>query len=571
MTQEENKDQSEKRPGVSRREFIAGTVGGLVVGAVVGAAAGSVGFPKTVTQTMTQTATQTTTATTTAQPWLPAKWDYTADVVIVGDGFAALNAAISAHDAGSNVLMLEKMDQAHEGGSSKVTGGGLYVPLNATVGAATIKAGDVGQVSDPTIFSAMAQGLIDNVASIQTLGGTLSTLSTSAVSNEMVLTVNGKSALGGGLLYSFFRNLVASRNVNVLYSTPATSLIQNANTKEILGVAALTGGTVSSTGLPTGGNTINIKANKGVILATGAMDYNFDMQSVFQSGYPVLSWGGYGNTGDGIKMAQQVGADLWHLTHPPTVGAGLAMKVPDYPYSVGCQQAAGIGSNYIWVDKNGNRFVNETIGAPAFEYLTQWDPTSEVFLRIPAWVVFDDTARAKGPFVNPSLTFNWFLTYSGYTWSKDNSAEIAKGWILKADTISDLATSIATDADNQNAQGQPLMTATALQATVTRFNGFVTAGSDTDFGRPASTMAQIQTAPFYAIKTWPSSETSKGGPRRNANCQIVDPYSNPIPRLFGAGTCGSFNGGSSVTGGIGESIWTGRTAGTNAAAATPWS
>jgi len=295
------------------------------------------------------------------------------------------------------------------------------------------------------------------------------------------------------------------------------------------------------------------------------------MQAVFQAGYPALSWGGFGNTGDGIKMAQQVGADLWHLTHPATTQAGCAMMVPDYPYAVGCQITPGIGNNYIWVDKEGNRFVNETIGAPAYEYTTQWDPTTEVFLRIPLWVVFDDTARAKGPFLNSPLTFNWFQTYSGYTWSKDNSAEIAKGWILQADTISDLATSIAADADNQNAQGQPLMTAAALQATVTRFNGFVTAGSDSDFGRPAATLAAIQTAPFYAIKTWPSGETSKGGPRRNADCQIVDPFSNPIPRLYGAGTCGAFNGGSSVTGGIGEAIWTGRTAGTNAAAETPWS
>jgi len=554
--QQKNEEERQKQEfGVSRRKFIVGTVGGLVVGAAAGAAVGSLGFPKTVT----------------AQPWLPSKWDYVADVVILGDGFAGLNAAIAAHDAGADVLILEKMDQAHEGGSSKVTGGGIYVPANATVGAATIQQGDVGQVSDTTIYSAMAQGLIDNVASIQSLGGTLTNLFTSSVSEEMVLTVNGKAALGNGLLYTFFRDLVSSRNINVMYSTPATSLIQNADTKEILGVAALTGGTVASTGLPSGGNAINVKANKAVIIATGAMDYNFDMQSVFQSGYPVLSWGGYGNTGDGIKMAQQVGADLWHLTHPATVQAGCAMMFPQYPYTVGCQIAPGIGNNYIWVDKIGNRFVNEAIGAAAFEYLTQWDPTSEVFLRIPAWVIFDDTARAAGPFVNSPLVFNWFLTYSGYTWSKDNSAEIASGWILKADSISDLATAIAADTDDQNAQGQALMTAAALQATVTRFNGFVTGGNDTDFGRPASTMAQIQTGPFYAIKTWPSSETSKGGPRRNSTCQIVDPNSAPIPRLYGAGICGSFNGGSSVTGGIAESIWTGRAAGTNAAAETPWS
>lgn len=107
--------QAKKKSGVSRREFIAGTVGGVVVGAVVGAAAGSLGFPKTVTQTTTQTTTQTSVSTVTAQPWLPAKWDYTADVVIAGTGGAGLSAAITASDAGASVLVLEKLDQAHEG------------------------------------------------------------------------------------------------------------------------------------------------------------------------------------------------------------------------------------------------------------------------------------------------------------------------------------------------------------------------------------------------------------------------------------------------------------------------
>ena len=203
--------------------------------------------------------------------------------------------------------------------------------------------------------------------------------------------------------------------------------------------------------------------------------------------------------------------------------------------------------------------------------MTQFDSATGVYLRIPCWLIFDDTARAKGPFVNATTIDGWFLTYSGYTWSKDNSAEIAKGWITKANTITDLATAIASDPDNQ-ASGTPLMTSAALQATVTRFNGFVTAGSDTDFGRPASSLAQIQTAPFYAIKLWPSAECTKGGPRRNASCQVVDPSQNPIPRLYDAGMCGSFWGSAGVGGGnIAEALFTGRTSGTNAAALTAWS
>lgn len=103
----EEKKEAKPTKGVSRREFIAGTVGGVVVGAVVGAAAGSLGFPKTVTQTTTTTS--TTTSVTTAQPWLPAKWDYTADVVVCGYGSAGMPAAIEAYDAGvTNIICIEQ-------------------------------------------------------------------------------------------------------------------------------------------------------------------------------------------------------------------------------------------------------------------------------------------------------------------------------------------------------------------------------------------------------------------------------------------------------------------------------
>lgn len=62
------------------------------------------------------------------QPWLPKKWDREADVVIVGFGGAGAAAAITAHDLGAQVLMLEKAPEGEEGGNTKVAGQGyLYV------------------------------------------------------------------------------------------------------------------------------------------------------------------------------------------------------------------------------------------------------------------------------------------------------------------------------------------------------------------------------------------------------------------------------------------------------------
>ena len=128
----------ESKGKVTRRTFVGGTVAGLVVGAVVGAAVGSVGFPKTNTttatstevQTSTSTATQLLTSTTTSvsQPWLPASWDYSADIVVVGFGGAGGVAALNAAKAGVKVIMLEKAPQQYAGGNTSVSGGNIFTP-----------------------------------------------------------------------------------------------------------------------------------------------------------------------------------------------------------------------------------------------------------------------------------------------------------------------------------------------------------------------------------------------------------------------------------------------------------
>lgn len=581
----------ESKGKISRRRFVTGTVAGVAVGAVVGVAGGYLGAgTKTSTSTttlppVTDTATTTQVQTTTAQPWLPASWDQVADVVVIGTGLAGLSTAITAHDAGANVLVLEKMDQAHEGGNSRVSGNIFWAPADTTLGAKYIAAMEQGQLADQGIISALSAGLNENMSVIKTMGGSFGSYSNVAefptqlpgasTVTEYAMVVNGSPALGGGHLWQLYRDAVTSRSISVMYSTPATGLIQNHDTGEILGVTAQTGGAVSSVGLPSGGKTINVKANKAVVLSCGGFEYNQNMEAQFLFGYPIYGYGTPGNTGDGIQMAQKVGADLWHMNQP-SGGSPGTFFVPGYDYPVDLV-FAGIGNNYVWVGKDGNRWVNESLGFASHgwgvkEYGLQFNGTLCTFPRVPSWLVFDDTARARGPLVAPLGKFCWFAWYSGYTWSMDNSAEIAAGWITKADTLADLATAIAADPDNANPLGQPLMTASTLEAAITRFNGFATSGTDQDFGRPKSTMAPIQTGPFYTVKLWPGMVNTNGGPRRNVKCQVVDPSSNPIPRLYGTGECGSFWGWMYQGGGnIGEDMWTGRVAGANAAAEASWS
>ncbi len=96
---------------ITRREFIKGSAAGGAGGLVIGA-----GGAALIMQSM-------------PGPGLPGKWDHEAEVVVVGTGYAGINAAIAAHDAGAKVLVLEKAPEKFAGGNSSVSGGGMRIPL----------------------------------------------------------------------------------------------------------------------------------------------------------------------------------------------------------------------------------------------------------------------------------------------------------------------------------------------------------------------------------------------------------------------------------------------------------
>jgi succinate dehydrogenase/fumarate reductase flavoprotein subunit len=184
---------------------------------------------------------------------------------------------------------------------------------------------------------------------------------------------------------------------------------------------------------------------------------------------------------------------------------------------------------------------------------------------VPTHIVFDEEFRLKGAlypaqvFGTLKLAWSWWAAIERYQWSADSSVEIARGWIVKADTLADLAVKIKKD---------PV----ALQKTVTTWNEYVAAGKDPEYGRAATQMAAIQTPPYYAAEFVPTFVNTQGGPRRNKDAQIVDLDGNPIPRLYSAGELGSiysfcYQGG----GNVGECMAFGRIAGNNAASESSWS
>jgi hypothetical protein len=185
----------------------------------------------------------------------------------------------------------------------------------------------------------------------------------------------------------------------------------------------------------------------------------------------------------------------------------------------------------------------------------RWLPLST---PCPMFLILDHTLFSAGPLYDMHPSHGWTQIIERYEWSKDNSVELAKGWIKSADSLPALAEIVDLDP-------------AALTDTVGRWNRFCEAKHDAEFGRTLM-LAPIAKGPFYAVELSPSMLNTQGGPRRNEKAQIVRPDGTPIKRLYSAGELGSiysylYQG----TGNIGECLAFGRVAARNAISETPWS
>lgn len=186
-----------------------------------------------------------------------------------------------------------------------------------------------------------------------------------------------------------------------------------------------------------------------------------------------------------------------------------------------------------------------------------------VYARVPSWLIFDENLRAERPVVN-TLTSN--VGFGFIPWSQDNVDAINRGWILRADSIEELAKKIQADPENRK-----LMDADRLVETVRRFNSYCALGKDEQFNRTPSTMGPVEKPPFYAMKMYPGGPNTKGGLDANADRSVLDWNGNPIPRLFAAGEIASvFKFTYQAGGNLTECIVCGRQAGRNAAKLAPW-
>ncbi len=487
------------------------------------------------------------------------------DVIVIGYGGAGAFAAIEAADAGARVLLLEKME--HLGGLTMLCSGYMRVATDAAGAAAYLQATNGGRVNR-RLAEALAQGMTEVPAYLESLARRVNAVMHLSLGKNQepyetsdLYDWQGREALGwagiqevpgfngypwvhaasrGQHLMRTLEANVNARDLEVWFSSPARRLIVEAG--EVVGVM------VERDGKP-----VQVHANGGVILACGGFEFNHQMLQDFMELPIVYPMGHPGNTGDGIQLAQQAGAALWHMWH---IHGSYGVKFPEFPVAfrtpLGGARRNERALAWILMEQHGRRFMNEEHPAPqdtGSRPFEQFNPESGVFDRIPAWMVFDEPARCMGPIARPVSA----VPEHRYEWSRDNSKEIARGWILSAPTLEALAKQANLPQKN-------------FLETVERWNDAVRLSWDNDFGRPPGTMVPLATPPFYAAQVFPVCSNTQGGPKHDEFQRVLDAFDQPIPGLYAIGELGSFFGHIYMLGGnLTEGLVGGRIAGRRAA------
>lgn len=512
---------------------------------------------------------------------LPEKWDDEFDVAVVGYGYAGAVAAIEACDAGASVVLLEKM--SFPGGISICSGGNIriaddadkaYTYLRATCAGTTpddvLKVLATGMTEVPVYFKQLAESVGASVDGRPAPGNypfpgvDIDTFGYISI-DEMpdfdaardcpnVSSYLPPHRAAGMRLFKVLEENITKRDITVRMNSPAGRLITDGD------------GVVCGLVCETENGPRSIKARNAVILACGGFESSPEMQRQFWQEKPVLPVAFKGNTGDGIRMAQSVGADIWHMWHYHGT-YGVKHPDPDYPYGVrvkrlpdwvpGRGAREGVMVPWIIVDRNGRRYMNEY--QPYTQDTSQRpmapiDTITQSYPRIPSILIMDSETYGTYPlcaptFNDPDLTFDY---------SPEALKELEDRILMKAETLEELAAALD-------------IKVRVLKETLDRWNAACEAGEDEEFGRPPTSMMKIGKPPFYYADIWPLVQNTHGGPVHNLKQEIVNPFGEPIPRLYAAGELGGVFGHLYLAGGnLAECFVGGWISGREAASLEPW-
>jgi len=488
------------------------------------------------------------------------------DVIVAGYGFAGGAAAISAADEGRRVLLLEKM--AVPGGISICSGGGFRVATDAARALAYLEATSAGAVPAellrpfaeelvalPAFIAELARASRASLVTLERPGNypfpgydTFRFVEVDAVPGfDPAREYPRVRSLRAGI--NAFKvlddNVRARRSIEVRLASPVARLLRDES-------GAVAGVEVDGPGGPR-----TIGARHGVVLACGGFESSPRMQRRYWQLRPVLPSATRGNTGDGFRMAQALGAELAHMWHYHG-SYGFRHTDPAYPFGIRTKklpdwtpQATEPTARMSWIllDRTGRRFMNEYqpyVHDTGHRWLERYDPVTMRFPAVPAFMLFDEAGRRMYPVAKSYINDPHIEPYD---WSADNLREVELGILKKAESVPALAAAMGVPADT-------------LERTLAEWNRSCGAGSPDPFGRPDGTRAPVATPPFYFGEVWPVVSNTQGALVHDAAQRVLDTEGRPIPRLYVAGELGSIWGFVYLSGGnLSECLISGRIAG----------
>ena len=479
------------------------------------------------------------------------KWDAEYDVVVLGMGFAGMVSAMEAADNGAAVLLCEKMEEGKAGGNSKVCGQSFACGDNdpdATMQYYTAMA--AGRKYPEGVLEVITNGVagmkntiadkygfnIDEFMSFTGLPvvGNISPEYPSFPGADKVSLVVAHQGMSDSFLFQSMKSRLVDNyadKIDVWYATPGEELIQDPVSGAVIGVK-----------VSRNGEERNVRALNGVCICTGGFENDTQMVQDYLGLIDYAVIGGLYNTGDGIKMAQKVGARLWHMS---AFEGGLGM--------MGCGYNTPEGANAIQISVLQETPMNTGATIVVGDWGNRYQNES-------APVLHGHMSDHNGIWENPK-----YPQHSWIIWDKTQMDAINGTEGLFDPAYADTVTECATVADAAAVIG---CTADDLQFTIDTFNDYATTGIDLAWNRPAETMRAFDGTAYYVMPLKANLLNTQGGPERNIDAQIVGMDGEPIPHLYSAGECGGittcmYQGGTNVA----ECFIMGQLAGANAAAA----
>ena len=275
------------------------------------------------------------------------------------------------------------------------------------------------------------------------------------------------------------------------------------------------------------GSSINIKANKGVILAAGGFERDQDLRDKYLPKPSNAEWSAANihNTGDALKAALKLGAD----THQMDTGWwSTTMKVPGQEKGWLSMVDKSMPGNYT-VNKNGERFSNESQNYVSFvnDMFAKFDEGNPC---APCYMIFDSNFRKNrpcGPLLQGSMQPDSAVPKEWWTPS----------FLSKGETLEELAEIVGIDPDG-------------LRATQAKVNGYAVTGKDLElqrgdsaydryYGDPSVTpnpcLAPLKEGPFYCMVLYPGEMGTAGGLVIDTHARVLKQDGQPIAGLYACG------------------------------------